>query len=182
MVCRTARRSIGLALLLAGSLATSARAQSAGVSATVTDLSVAVATPGDQVGHASWYGEDFDGRPTASGELFDMYRLTASSPSLPINSVVEVTNLKNGRVVQVRVNDTRAPAPGGVIMLSKAAALDLGFLKDADAQVRVRVVGRQADQSVVVRAAQRKPVEDADEDVSQQALLTWASPFEIASN
>jgi rare lipoprotein A len=182
MVCRIARHSIGLALLLAGSLTTAAWAQSATVSATVTDLSIAMAAPGDQVGHAGWYGEDFDGRPTASGELFDMYRLTAASPSLPINSVVEVTNLKNGRVVQVRINDRRSPDAGGVIMLSKAAALDLGFLQDAEAQVRVRVVAQQAQQSIVVQAKARKPAEDADQDVSQQALLTWASPFEVASN
>ena len=111
-----------------------------------------------------------------------MYRLTAASPDLPINSVVEVTNLKNGRVVQVRINDRRSADAGAVIMLSKAAALDLGFLQDADAQVRVRMVAQQAQQSIVVRAKARKPAEDADEDVGQRALLTWASPFEIASN
>src|SRR5438876_8427260 len=58
-----------------------------------------------QVGTASWYGEDFDGKPTASGEPFNMYDLTAAHPSLPLGTFVRVTNLRNGRSVVVKVND-----------------------------------------------------------------------------
>src|SRR5581483_2044268 len=58
-----------------------------------------------QVGTASWYGRDFEGKPTASGEPYNMYDLTAAHPTLPLGSMVKVTNLRNGRAVVVRVND-----------------------------------------------------------------------------
>ena len=58
-----------------------------------------------QVGTASWYGEIFDGKPTASGEPYDMYDMTAAHLKLPMGSYVKVTNLRNGRAVVVRVND-----------------------------------------------------------------------------
>ena len=58
-----------------------------------------------QVGTASYYGDDFDGKPTASGEDYDMYDMTAAHPTLPLGSYVKVTNLHNGRAVVVKVND-----------------------------------------------------------------------------
>ncbi|MGA7908880.1 MAG: septal ring lytic transglycosylase RlpA family protein, partial [Candidatus Sulfotelmatobacter sp.] len=71
-----------------------------------------------QVGTASWYGEYFDGKPTASGEDYDMYDMTAAHPTLPLGSYVRVTNMHNGREVVVRVNDRGPLVPGRIIDLS----------------------------------------------------------------
>jgi rare lipoprotein A len=89
-------------------------------------------------GQASWYGGDFQGKPTASGDPFDQNRLTAAHPELPLGAKVEVTNLENGRSVEVEIND-RGPAPdaGRAIDLSKAAAAKLGMLEEGVAPVRI---------------------------------------------
>lgn len=80
-----------------------------------------------QLGHASWYGKYFQGRPTASGESYNMYDLTCAHRSLPIGSLVKVTNLSNRKSVIVRVND-RGPVPQDrIVDLSYAAASFLGF-------------------------------------------------------
>src|SRR5579862_2197131 len=71
-----------------------------------------------QVGTASWYGQIFDGKPTASGEPYDMYDMTAAHLTLPMGSYVRVTNLRNGRAVIVRVNDRGPIVPGRIIDLS----------------------------------------------------------------
>jgi rare lipoprotein A len=80
-----------------------------------------------QVGTASWYGEQFQGKQTASGEPFDMRDFTAAHPSLPLGSVVKVTNLRNGKAVFVRVNDRGPVVEGRIIDLSYNAARALGF-------------------------------------------------------
>jgi rare lipoprotein A len=95
----------------------------------------------DEVGIASWYGDAFQLRPTASGELFDMYMPSAAHKTLPLPSIVEVTNLENGRRIQVRINDRGPFVEGRIIDLSKAAAEDLGMLRSGVARVRVRYVG-----------------------------------------
>lgn len=94
-----------------------------------------------QTGTASWYGADFHGRRTASGETFDQAALTAAHPTLPIPSLVQVTNLENGREVIVRVND-RGPFTGErLIDLSRGAANVLGFEQAGHARVHVRYLG-----------------------------------------
>jgi rare lipoprotein A len=80
-----------------------------------------------QVGTASWYGEQFQGKQTASGEPFDMRDFTAAHPSLPLGSFVRVTNLKNGKVVVVRINDRGPVVDGRIIDVSYNAARALGF-------------------------------------------------------
>jgi rare lipoprotein A len=80
-----------------------------------------------QVGTASWYGEQFQGRQTASGEPFDMRDFTAAHPSLPLGSFVRVTNLRNGKVVVVRINDRGPVVDGRIIDVSYNAARALGF-------------------------------------------------------
>jgi rare lipoprotein A len=80
-----------------------------------------------QVGTASWYGEYFEGRTTASGEPYNMHDLTAAHPSLPLGSSVRVTNLRNGRIVYVRINDRGPIVPGRIIDLSYSAAQVLHF-------------------------------------------------------
>lgn len=82
---------------------------------------------GKQVGKASWYGPGFHGKRTASGERFDANRLTAAHPRLPLGTRARVTNLNNGRAVEVTIND-RGPHGGGrIIDLSRAAARQLAM-------------------------------------------------------
>lgn len=96
----------------------------------------------DDVGIASWYGDDFHGRKTANGEIYDMNRLSAAHPTLPLPTYVYVTNLENGRTVLLRVND-RGPYVGNrVIDLSRAAAHALGTKGKGLGRVRVRYAGK----------------------------------------
>jgi rare lipoprotein A len=93
-------------------------------------------------GMASWYGDDFHGRLTANGEVFDMGSLTAAHPTLPMPSYARVTNLSNGRSLVVRVND-RGPYHGNrLIDVSNKAAELLEFKGNGVARVRVEYVGR----------------------------------------
>jgi rare lipoprotein A len=96
----------------------------------------------DRVGIGSFYSEDFHGRRTANGEIFDMWALTAAHPTLPMPSYAYVTNIANGRTVLVRINDHGPYARGRVIDLSRAAARLLGYEMQGTAQVRVRYAGR----------------------------------------
>lgn len=95
----------------------------------------------DEIGLASWYGPDFHGKPTANGETFDQNALTAAHPSLPLPSLVHVTNMENGREVVVRVNDRGPFVEGRMIDLSLSAASQLGFAVAGEARVRVRYLG-----------------------------------------
>ena len=99
-----------------------------------------------QIGTASWYGEYFDGKPTASGEDFDMYELTAAHPTLPLGSYVRVTNLRNGRAVVVKVNDRGPIVQGRIIDLSYGAAQVLQFENHGLQKVRLDVVKRGTSQ------------------------------------
>jgi rare lipoprotein A len=90
-----------------------------------------------QIGTASWYGEYFEGRATASGEPYNMHDLTAAHPTLPLGSWVRVTNLHNGRVVYVRINDRGPIVPGRIIDLSFGAAQVLHFQDKGLQQVRL---------------------------------------------
>jgi peptidoglycan lytic transglycosylase len=92
-----------------------------------------------QVGNASWYGKQFHGRTTASGEDFDMFELTAAHRKLPLGTFVKVTNLKNGKWIVVRIND-RGPYVGDRIMdLSYSAARMLNF-RDGVERVRIDLI------------------------------------------
>ena len=93
-----------------------------------------------QVGTASWYGRDFHGRETASGEPYDMFRFTAAHMNLPLGSWVRVTNLRNGKSVIVRVNDRGPVVPGRIIDLSYGAAQVLEIRARGIARVRLDVV------------------------------------------
>jgi rare lipoprotein A len=93
-----------------------------------------------QVGTASWYGQIFDGKPTASGEPYDMYDMTAAHLKLPMGSYVRVTNLRNGRAVIVRVNDRGPIVPGRIIDLSYGAAQALEFRQRGLQRVRLDLV------------------------------------------
>ncbi|RYG87604.1 MAG: septal ring lytic transglycosylase RlpA family protein [Alphaproteobacteria bacterium] len=95
----------------------------------------------DQTGLASWYGDAFNGRPTATGERFDMNALTAAHKTLPLPALVEVTNLENGRRVVLRVNDRGPFVDDRIIDLSRGAATELGLIQRGVGRVRVRYVG-----------------------------------------
>lgn len=92
-----------------------------------------------QEGIASWYGQDFHGKKTANGEKYDMNDVTAAHPTLPLPSMVKVTNLDNGRVLEVRVNDRGPYHSTRIIDLSRRAAQLLGFYEAGTARVRVEV-------------------------------------------
>lgn len=96
----------------------------------------------DETGLASWYGDQFHGRPTATGERFDMNALTAAHKTLPLPGLVEVTNLANGRRVILRVNDRGPFVDGRIIDLSRGAADALDLRRAGVGEVRVRYLGR----------------------------------------
>ncbi|HET7131658.1 MAG TPA: septal ring lytic transglycosylase RlpA family protein [Gammaproteobacteria bacterium] len=106
-------------------------------------------------GVASWYGHPFDGRPTSSGEMYDMEGMTAAHRSLPIPTWVEVTNLGNGKRVVVKVND-RGPFVGKrVIDLSYAAARALDMVQTGTARVEVRALPGPPPKSATARRSDR---------------------------
>src|SRR3954454_23793152 len=90
-----------------------------------------------QVGTASWYGDYFEGKPTASGEPFNMYDMTAAHPTLPLGTMVKVTNLRNRRSVVVRINDRGPIVPGRIIDVSYSAARALQFHAQGIQRVRL---------------------------------------------
>ncbi|MBU2583048.1 MAG: septal ring lytic transglycosylase RlpA family protein [Alphaproteobacteria bacterium] len=95
----------------------------------------------DRSGIASWYGDDFHGRLTSNGEVFDMHQISAAHPTLPLPSMVRVTNLENGTSVVLRVNDRGPFVHDRIIDLSRAAADRLGFRTKGTAKVRVTYIG-----------------------------------------
>lgn len=91
-------------------------------------------------GVASWYGTKFHGRPTANGEKYSLYAMTAAHRSLPIPSYVKITNLQNGRTAVVRVNDRGPFHSERIIDLSYAAAVKLGYAEQGTARVEVEII------------------------------------------
>jgi rare lipoprotein A len=113
-----------------------------------------------QVGTASWYGQNFEGKPTASGEPYDMYDMTAAHLKLPMGSYVRVTNLHNGRAIVVRVNDRGPIVPGRIIDLSYGAAQALQFKHRGLQRVRLDLVDpHQATTAYQTVAYNHPPVE-----------------------
>jgi len=92
-------------------------------------------------GLASWYGNDFHGRATANGEVFDLNAISAAHPTMPLPSYARVTNLQNGKSLIVRVNDRGPYAPNRIIDVSKRAAQLLGFIERGTTRVKVEYVG-----------------------------------------
>ena len=96
--------------------------------------------PYNKIGVASWYGRRYHGRATSSGEIYDMFKMTAAHPLLPIPSYVRVTRITNGKSVVVRINDRGPFLHGRLIDLSYAAASRLGFVKQGSADVLVEAI------------------------------------------
>lgn len=116
--------------------------------------------PFRQTGVGSWYGKKFHGQKTSSGERYDMYKMTAAHPTLPIPSYVRVTNLANGRQVIVRVNDRGPFHAGRVIDLSYTAALKLGYLSQGHARLEVE---RLLPEDIARLATERKGPQTSQE-------------------
>jgi rare lipoprotein A len=98
-------------------------------------------TRGVQYGIASWYGPDFHGKPTSSGEIYDMYQLTCAHNALALGTTVIVTNLENGKSLELKVNDRGPFAKERIIDLSYSAAKILGIWEKGTAFVKVETVG-----------------------------------------
>lgn len=146
----------------------------------------------DVTGIASWYGDPFHGRKTASGEIYDKRIVTAAHKTLPLPSTVRVTNLENGRVLTVRVNDRGPFVNSRIIDMSQRGAQLLGFERQGVARVRVEVVGSDDDRFVLrevttprgekqaVTAAPRKSVKVASlpppEGDSGNSALSQSTP------
>lgn len=98
----------------------------------------------DETGIGSWYGPKFHGRKTANGETYDMNGISAAHRTLPMPSFVRVTNLDNGRTLNVRINDRGPYAHGRILDLSRRAAQLLGFEKQGTARIRVRIMAEES--------------------------------------
>jgi len=105
---------------------------------------LAAVQPFRQRGIASWYGRRFHGQKTSSGEIYDMYGMTAAHPTLPIPSYARVTRVANGKSVVVRVNDRGPFHAGRIIDLSYAAAYKLGYVQSGSAEVEVEAIVPEA--------------------------------------
>jgi peptidoglycan lytic transglycosylase len=111
----------------------------------------------DATGIASWYGPDFNGGRTADGEWYDMHAMSAAHPTLPLPTLVRVTNLRNGRQVVVRVNDRGPFVKNRLIDLSYAAAEELGFANRGTERVRVQALAGLQDEPMVARRQRPAP-------------------------
>ena len=116
----------------------------------------------DATGIASWYGQDYQGKPTADGEIFDRNNVTAAHPTLPMPVNVRVTNLDNGRSIVVRINDRGPYVNGRILDVSEHTAELLGFRQQGLARVHVTFLGRaELNGSGLASLAEETPVEIA---------------------
>jgi rare lipoprotein A len=123
----------------------------------------------DQTGIASWYGKEFDGKYTANGEVFDLNALTAAHRTLPMPTIVQVTNLENGRSIELRVNDRGPYARGRIIDVSRRAAQLLGFEAQGTAKVRVKIL---VPETIAAQSAAQRGTMVAAADPARAAPVT----------
>ncbi|GAA0210046.1 septal ring lytic transglycosylase RlpA family protein [Brevundimonas nasdae] len=139
----------------------------------------------EEVGMASWYGDAFNGRPTSTGERFNMHELTAAHKTLPLPGLVEVTNLDNGRRVVVRINDRGPFVDGRIIDLSRGAAQELGMISQGVGRVRVRYLGQapRLGGGVVLQQAEARPARTppASQPVPYTTVAATPPPPVVAS-
>ena len=116
----------------------------------------------DETGIASWYGPDFHGKYTANGDIFDQNGISAAHRTLPMPSVVRVTNLENGRSIEVKINDRGPFAHGRILDLSKHAAEMLGMDLQGTARVRVQIMADESRQlALQLKGSDTAPIEAA---------------------
>ncbi len=110
----------------------------------------------EEIGIASWYGPGFHGKQTANGEIFDQNKVSAAHRTLPMPSIVRVTNLDNGKVLpKVRVNDRGPFAGNRIIDLSKKAAQELGFVNTGIAKVKVEILENESREHALVNSGNK---------------------------
>ena len=126
-----------------------------------------------ETGIASWYGVPYDGRRSASGETFDMEMLTAAHPALPFQTWVEVTNLSNGKQVDVRITDRGPFVRGRIIDLSMAAARQIDMVRAGTARVRLKVIAAPVSSPPEI-AAPVKALDHAEAGVHGYAVQVGA--------
>ncbi len=122
-----------------------------------------------EVGIASWYGKDFHAKTTANGEKYDMHALTAAHRTLPLPTIVKVTNLENGRSLVLRVNDRGPYAKNRIIDISKRGAQLLGFQTQGTAKVRVEVMEEESKQLKAALLGQTYVAESSSKQVVKSA-------------
>jgi len=116
-----------------------------------------------QIGLASWYGREFHGKKTASGEKFDMGKLTAAHRTLPFGTMVKVKNFENGKTVTVRIND-RGPFRGSrIIDLSHAAAKKLDMVRSGEAKVGIQIIRKAGDEDLAEEDDDREGIEEVSD-------------------
>ncbi len=137
----------------------------------------------DETGIASWYGPKFHGKRTANGEFFDMNAVSAAHKTLPMPSMVRVTNLDNGRVISVRVNDRGPFVRGRIIDMSRRGAQLLGFRYKGTARVRVRILTDESRQVAALAKTTPPPtaMRSAADGVVFEPLPQSTGPVETAS-
>ena len=121
---------------------------------------------------ASWYGDDFHGKPTSNGETYDMHALTAAHKTLPLGVHVRARNRNNGREVVVRINDRGPFVKERIIDFSYAAARQLGMTGEGTAPVRIEALGYRADTAAGVVAYRPPANYDAGSYAVQVAAFT----------
>ena len=126
-------------------------------------------------GIASWYGDDFHGWVTASGEIYDMHTLTAAHRTLPLGTIVRVTNVVNGRNVVIRINDRGPYVNGRILDLSYAAAKRLDMLHDGISAIQLEVVGQHGLNTVMIEPTRGTAIEIPP----QETALRPASVFPL---
>jgi rare lipoprotein A (peptidoglycan hydrolase) len=135
----------------------------------------------DKVGTASWYGPKFHGKPTATGELYNMNDITAAHKTLPLNSIVMVTNVETGKSLKVRVND-RGPFVGDrIIDLSRTAANMLGLFESGLGEVRVQYAGPadpKAPQMAANRFKQKSPLKQWKKPTPKPQYVAQAPKYQ----
>jgi rare lipoprotein A len=140
------------ALIVTGSVVMSG---CAGLTKGRADLDIGI----KERGIASWYGDDFHGWVTASGELYDMHALTAAHRTLPLGTIVRVTNVVNGRHVVIRINDRGPYVNGRILDISYTAAKRLDMLRDGISAIQLEVVGQHGLGTVMIEPAKGAAVE-----------------------
>jgi len=133
-------------------------------------------------GEASWYGPGFDGKPTASGEKFDQDDMTAAHKELPLGVTAKVTNLENGKEVEVEINDRGPFVPGRVIDLSKAAAEKLDIDDKGVAETRIEVPAAELEKAEKEKAEKREATAEAREKASEDDAAAKPAAKEGASS
>lgn len=128
-----------------------------------------------QKGTASWYGREFQGKITASGERFDMKEFTAAHRELPFGTIIEVKNLKNGNSIRAKVNDRGPYRANRIVDLSYAAANELGYIRDGEANVGITIIkwGNGARTTTTEKPSRTEPVANYYEETPQQQTYSY---------